>query len=243
MSNTNNKSPLILSKEQAICALMLGEAISHVSFSPDEFILSRNSKIITEDNYECSWQMFWQDRTAAGFDSGWTIVDKDTAVEIAKKIGGRSAEPEFLSYFEKFDASNVSHVKRLAGDIERLRENMGKTATPFRTKFGESKKFTTIRKTPVKTDVPSPCSEIPLPDDKSESNLHFDLETIDSLNKTNELYKDVMSESRIEREDNGTSKPYDFIEVEKFLKKSNYSSNRLVVNQYDYPRLINYRVS
>lgn len=63
-----------LTKEEAIEAMQNGKRVSHKYFSSDEWMTMHGNRIILEDGCSCWADEFWADRTAAGWNDGYSIV-------------------------------------------------------------------------------------------------------------------------------------------------------------------------
>ena len=63
-----------MNKFQAIEAMKSGCKLTHNYFCKDEWVRMENGMMVFEDGCKCSQEMFWMDRTAFGWDDGWSLV-------------------------------------------------------------------------------------------------------------------------------------------------------------------------
>lgn len=65
----------MMTKEEALQAMIDGEKVSHRYFSSDEYIYMIAQDIWTEDGYNCGTVngVFWQERDGENWENGWSI--------------------------------------------------------------------------------------------------------------------------------------------------------------------------
>lgn len=64
-----------MNRQEAKEALNKGKKLRHRYFSSDEWIRQAGIIVFTEEGYSIDAQTFWGDRSGAGFDEGWEIVE------------------------------------------------------------------------------------------------------------------------------------------------------------------------
>jgi len=61
-----------MTKQEAILAMREGKKVTHVSFTPDEWVSSSGTVYKFEDGNECSDKEFWAYRKDDSFYYGWS---------------------------------------------------------------------------------------------------------------------------------------------------------------------------
>jgi len=66
-----------MNKEQAKEAMRKGEKLTHPTFTDEEWITEKDSKILTEEGYLHNMVEFWSYRQLPAFDEDWSIIEHE----------------------------------------------------------------------------------------------------------------------------------------------------------------------
>jgi hypothetical protein len=72
---------MVMTKAEAIQAMIMGKKVTHKYFSPDEWMTMEKSfvegwMIILEDGVKCKPEIFWSDRTQPFWDNDYSLYTK-----------------------------------------------------------------------------------------------------------------------------------------------------------------------
>ena len=62
-----------MTKPEAILAMKQGKKVSHIHFSPNEWMTMEGNKIVLEDGVVCSEAEFWHWRTNSSWDNDYFL--------------------------------------------------------------------------------------------------------------------------------------------------------------------------
>ena len=85
-----------MTREEAKQALAEGKKITHMYFSPNEYVYQQGVMIFTEEGYSIDQEIFWRDRARTSFNHGWEIYSDDIIVN-----------PETERFIEHFSDTSV----------------------------------------------------------------------------------------------------------------------------------------
>lgn len=64
-----------MTKIDAILAMEQGKKVTHVHFSPEEWMTMEKGMIVLEDGVQCTPIEFWRWRTDSSWDEGYSILN------------------------------------------------------------------------------------------------------------------------------------------------------------------------
>lgn len=71
-----------MTKDQAIAAMRSGKKVTHMYFSPEEWITMKGYMIVTEKGCEYTAEEFWRYHQTERWNDGWSIVYEQEPEEV-----------------------------------------------------------------------------------------------------------------------------------------------------------------
>lgn len=66
-----------MNKYEAIKMMEQGRKMTHVYFSPDEWVTMDNGLMLFEDGCKTTPRLFWMDRTGERWETGWNVFNEN----------------------------------------------------------------------------------------------------------------------------------------------------------------------
>jgi len=69
-----------MNKYEAVKAMAEGQKLTHIWFSPEEWVTIKQARFLFEDGCRCTIKEFWSSRTHPDWNEGWSLwIDSSMA--------------------------------------------------------------------------------------------------------------------------------------------------------------------